>query len=145
MIREISKKKTILITEDNDDHFLLTQEAFHEARLNFQLNRVKDGEELMKYLHHTQGKEAKAPQPSIIILDLNMPRKDGRETLKEIRNSSEFNKIPIVILTNSSHDMDSYITKKYGAQAYYKKPMYFDQLVEILKEIPKFIKEKNAI
>lgn len=132
---------TILITEDNDDHFLLTQEAFQETQLKYQLKRVQDGNELIQYLKNTQKNPQKYSLPSLVILDLNMPRKDGRETLKEIHRLKDFKNIPIVILTNSSHEMDIYISKKYGAKAFYEKPMYFDQLVELLKKIPQFIEK----
>ena len=93
----------ILLAEDDDDDYFLTRRALQENRLLNQVKRVKDGEELMEYLRH-QGAfsdAAQSPQPSLILLDLNMPRKDGREALREIKSDPKLRLIPVVVLTTS--------------------------------------------
>lgn len=125
----------ILIAEDDDDDFLLTKEAFAEAHLLNSVHRVRDGEELLAYLRK-EGKFStpdSSPQPNIILLDLNMPRKDGREALEEIKHDPRLHKIPVIVLTVSQMEEDIIKTYSIGANSYLRKPVKFNQLVDMIK------------
>lgn len=126
---------TILCAEDDPDDRLLMQDAFEEAPLGSRLIFVEDGEDLMAYLHRrgVWADPASSPRPSLILLDLNMPRKDGREALREIKQSSAFRTIPVVILTTSSADTDIFGSYDIGANSYVIKPVTFDGLVEVIR------------
>ena len=122
----------ILLAEDDDDDYSLTRDAFKESRLLNDVRRVKDGEELMLYLQR-RGDYADpraSPQPGLILLDLNMPRKDGRECLKEIKNSAELRHIPVVVLTTSQAEEDVFRSYQLGVNSYVRKPVAFQGLVE---------------
>ncbi len=128
---------TILMADDDDEDYMLTADALREARLLNTLYRVKDGEELMEYLL-LKGKyasRAEAPLPSLILLDLNMPRKDGREALKEIEAHADLRKIPVVVLTTSEAKEDITQCYEIGANSYIKKPVTFDGLVKAIKAL----------
>ena len=131
---------TILMAEDDEDDRLLATEALEEARLANSLQCVENGEELLDYLNH-RGKYADKdafPLPGFILLDLNMPKKDGREALQEIKKDPELKKIPIIILTTSQSEED--ICKSYdlGANSYIVKPVTFESLVKIMKDLGKY-------
>ncbi len=129
----------ILLAEDDDDDFFLTQRALQENRLRNEVTRVNDGEELMDYLRHSGDfTAAKPPAPSLILLDLNMPRKDGREALKEIKAHPEFRRIPIVVLTTSKAEEDILRTYDLGVNSYITKPVTFKSLVEIVKVLGRY-------
>jgi CheY-like chemotaxis protein len=131
------KSITILVAEDDEDDRLLMQEALEENRLANDLHFVEDGEELMDYLLH-RGKYSNpksAPYPSLILLDLNMPRKDGREALKEIKADPNLRKIPIVVLTTSKAEEDILRTYDLGVSSLIAKPVVFDSMVQIMKMI----------
>ena len=131
---------TILMAEDDPDDRLLTQEALEESQLTNDLRFVQDGEELFDYLHK-RGKfttPAQAPRPGLILLDLNMPRKDGREALKELKADPYFRQIPVVILTTSQAAEDVYHTYDLGANSYITKPVTFDGLVNLMKSLGKY-------
>jgi len=135
-----TKPVTILMAEDDDEDFMLTADALHEARVLNTLYRVKDGEELMEYLL-LKGKYAsrtEAPLPSLILLDLNMPRKDGREALKEIENHPALRKIPVVVLTTSEAKEDISQCYEIGANSYITKPVSFEGLVKALKALGQY-------
>jgi CheY-like chemotaxis protein len=131
---------TILIADDDPDDRELTRDALTECRLANDVHFVKDGEELMEYLHrrgaykHLAGK----PLPGLVLLDLNMPRKDGREALKEIKASPELRRIPIVVLTTSKAEEDILRTYDLGVNSYVTKPVTFDSLVETIKVLGKY-------
>jgi CheY-like chemotaxis protein len=113
----------------------LTEDAFHENRLANQFHCVEDGEELMDYLHR-RGKFEKLrnePLPGLILLDLNMPRKDGREALKEIKADHNLRRIPIVVLTTSKAEEDIVRSYDLGVNSYVTKPVTFKSLVELIK------------
>jgi len=115
----------------------MTKEALEEARLKNDLRFVEDGEELMNYLRH-QGEytdDEKAPRPGLILLDLNMPRKDGREALKEIKADPELRRIPIIVLTTSKAEEDILRTYDLGVNSFITKPVSFDGLVEVMKSL----------
>lgn len=131
-----SKKPiTILMADDNIHDRLLTQRALEQNRLVNDLRFVEDGEELMDYLHH-RGKYSdpiSAPRPGVILLDLNMPKKDGRESLKEIKSDPELRRIPVIALTNSTLEEDLLKTYGLGVNAYIPKPVNFNELVKAMK------------
>jgi CheY-like chemotaxis protein len=126
---------TILLADDDADDRKLTHEAFVENRLANQLHFVEDGEELMDYLHR-RGKfsdMSNAPLPGLILLDLNMPRKDGREALREIKAHPDLRRIPIVVLTTSKAEEDIIRSYDLGVNSYITKPVTFKSLVELVK------------
>lgn len=128
---------TILMADDDADDRFLTQEAFSESFLLHDLRFVEDGEELMAYLRH-QGNYSEpdqAPRPEIILLDLNMPRKDGREALAEIKTDPTLRQIPIIIFTTSRDQKDIYQSYDLGANSFMVKPTSFEELVHTLRSI----------
>ncbi|HYE32564.1 MAG TPA: response regulator [Methylomirabilota bacterium] len=131
---------TILLADDDPDDRLLTKHAMEENRLVNQLRCVEDGEELMDYLLH-RGKfkdPASAPRPGLILLDLNMPRKDGREALREIKADPQLRQIPVVVLTTSKAEEDIYRTYDLGVNSFITKPVTFDGLVQVMKTVSKY-------
>ncbi|GAC21316.1 response regulator [Paraglaciecola arctica] len=140
MIELIKKPVTILMADDDEDDRLLTKEALQESRVLNDLHCVEDGVELINYLKR-QGKysdEDKYPWPSLILLDLNMPRKDGREALKEIKDDPELKAIPVVILTTSQQEEDMIKGYDLGAASFITKPVNFEGLVNLMKALGKY-------
>lgn len=134
------KSVIILMADDDEDDCMLAREALAESRLANQLYIVKDGEELMDYLYH-RGEYTNInsfPRPGLILLDLNMPKKDGREALKEIKADANLRKIPIVVLTTSRAEEDIYRSYDLGANSFIVKPVTFPSLVEVMKTIGKY-------
>lgn len=134
------KMITILLADDDPDDRKLTQDAFVENRLVNVLHCVEDGEELMEYLRR-QGRYADqkdAPLPGLILLDLNMPRKDGREALKEIKADPALRRIPVVVLTTSKAEEDILRTYDLGVNSYVTKPVTFKSLVELIKVLGRY-------
>jgi CheY-like chemotaxis protein len=134
------KMITILLADDDPDDRELTQDAFAENRLANLLHCVEDGEELMDYLHR-RGKYSHMQNealPGLILLDLNMPRKDGREALKEIKADPELRRIPIVVLTTSKAEEDIVRTYDLGVNSYVTKPVTFKSLVELIKVLGRY-------
>lgn len=125
----------ILIAEDDEDDYLLTMEALKEAGVDTQIKWVKDGEELMNYLEPlgSAKKKNKRDFPSLILLDLNMPRKDGREVLEEIKRNNTLRKIPVVVLTTSKAETDINHAYDLGVNSYIQKPVRFNDFVEAVK------------
>lgn len=134
-----TKPITILMADDDPDDRLLSKEALEEARLVNVLNFVEDGEELMDYLYQ-RGKftEENAPRPGIILLDLNMPKKDGRQALKEIKADPSLKMIPIVVLTTSKAEEDIIRTYELGVNSYITKPVTFDGMVNVMNSLGKY-------
>ena len=131
---------TILMADDDADDRLFAKEALEEARLANDLHFVEDGEELMDYLHH-RGRFADlngSPHPGLILLDLNMPRKDGREALQEIKADPDLRRIPIVVLTTSQAEEDIYRTYDLGVNSFITKPISFNSMVEVMKTLRKY-------
>jgi CheY-like chemotaxis protein len=125
------------MVDDDEDDFFILKSAFEESAFSFsyQLNFLPNGQELMDYLRR-KGKysdPAVSPRPSLILLDLNMPRKDGREALSEINRDPDLREIPVVIFTTSSAEEDKVLTRNLGAIDFVTKPSSIDDLVEILK------------
>jgi len=127
----------ILLVEDNPGDVRLTIEAFKDGKMCNNLHVVKDGIEAMMFLRG-EGKYTNAPHPGLILLDLNLPRKDGREVLAEIKADENFRRIPVVVLTTSQAEED--ILKAYGlnANCYITKPVDLDQFIKIVKSIEEF-------
>jgi CheY-like chemotaxis protein len=137
-----SEKKSvvILVADDDDEDCLLIKDAFKEGLLVNGLRFVGDGEELMDYLRR-KGKykdPSLSPRPGIILLDLNMPRKDGREALKEIKSDPDLKAIPVVVLTTSKDEEDILRSYVSGANSYITKPVTFAGLVNAVKGLGKY-------
>ena len=134
------KMITIVLADDDPDDRQLTEDAFSENRLANQLHCVEDGEELMDYLYRRGKYESlrNEPLPGLILLDLNMPRKDGREALKEIKADPELRRIPIVVLTTSKAEEDILRTYDLGVNSYVTKPVTFKSLVELIKVLGRY-------
>ncbi len=131
-----AKPIIILMADDDDDDYLLTKKALGESKLLNTLIRVRDGEELLDYLHRKgQFNELNAPRPGVILLDLNMPRKDGREALKEIKSDDTLRNIPIVVFTTSKAEEDIYKTYQLGVNSFITKPVTFDNLTEVMRTL----------
>lgn len=131
---------TILMADDDADDRRLTKDALEESRLANDLRFVENGEELLLYLRH-QGKYADAkdaPRPGLILLDLNMPRMDGRTALKEIKADPDLRQIPVTVLTTSKADEDIFRSYDLGVNSYIVKPVTFEALVDILQTLEKY-------
>ena len=134
------KPITILMADDDPDDRALTQEAFAESFVANDLRFVENGEELLDYLHR-RGKftdPATSPWPGIILLDLNMPKKDGREALKEIKSDARFRGIRVVIMTTSKAEEDVVRSYDLSASSYITKPVTFERLVDVVKALGKY-------
>ena len=129
------KPITILIAEDDPDDRILLQEAFEENRIDNELRFVGNGEELLAYLRRT-GEYAdpkKAPPPGLILLDLNMPKMDGREALKILKADPALQRIPVVVLTTSRAEEDIARTYGLGVSSFIAKPVSFDGLIKVVQ------------
>lgn len=135
-----AKPITILMADDDEDDRLLTQDALIESRVLNNLYCVEDGVDLLEYLRK-EGKYATGvacPRPSLILLDLNMPRMDGREALKNIKQDPELRTIPVVILTTSKQEEDMLRGYNLGAASYITKPVDFAGLVDLMRTLGKY-------
>lgn len=129
----------ILMADDDDDDFMLTEKALKESKLLNTLIRVKDGEELLDYLLRRNAyAEAPTVRPGVILLDLNMPRKDGREALREIKSNEELRDIPIVVFTTSKAEEDIYRSYQLGVNSFITKPVTFENLIAVMKTLGKY-------
>jgi CheY-like chemotaxis protein len=133
----IGKTVEILLVEDNPADARLVMEVFKDFKINNKLYHVKDGVDALNYLHHN-GEYAETSKPDLILLDLNLPRKDGREVLKEIKEDAELKCIPVVILTTSSAEDDVLKTYCNHANCYIIKPVDFDQFIKVIQPIESF-------
>lgn len=131
------KTVDILLVEDSPTDVLLAQEALEHAKVLNTLHIVSDGEEALDFMFR-RGKHANAVRPDLILLDLNLPRKDGREVLAAIKGNDEFKRIPVVVLTTSKAEED--VFKAYGlhANCYVSKPVDFEQFASAVKAIENF-------
>ncbi len=127
----------ILLVEDNPGDISLTKEAFKGAKVANQIHVVQDGEEALRYLHK-KDQYANSKHPDIILLDLNLPKKDGREVLKEIKNDPDLRRIPVVILTTSKAEEDIIGAYDNHANCYIRKPVDFQRFMEIVHQIESF-------
>ncbi|MDI1241336.1 MAG: response regulator [bacterium] len=130
----------ILMADDDADDRMLTRDALEESRVLNDLRFVEDGEELMEYLTR-KGKYADpedSPRPGLILLDLNMPKKDGREALKEIKADPNLRRIPVVVMTTSKAEEDVFGSYDFGASSFITKPVTFDRLVELMRTLGEY-------
>jgi CheY-like chemotaxis protein len=128
---------TILMADDDQEDRMLARDALRESRLLNDLRFVCDGEELLDYLLRRDKftDPATSPRPGLILLDLNMPRKDGREALKEIKEYASLREIPVVVLTTSKADEDIHRTYQLGVSSYIAKPVTFSGLVDVMRAL----------
>ena len=139
-MNDLYKDGTILMVDDDPDDFFLARDAFRESGLPSDFQLVSDGEELMDYLNRRgkfKGLEDH-PMPRLILLDLNMPRKDGREVLVEMKKDPDLRRIPIVVYTTSSAEADIAYSYERGASSYVTKPATFDGLVELMRNLAQY-------
>jgi len=130
----------ILVADDDEEDRMLTREALEFGHLANDLRFVKNGDEVMDYLHH-RGKfadEWSSPRPGLILLDLNMPRKDGRECLAEIKSTPAFREIPVFVLTTSRAEEDIHQTYELGSSAFLSKPVTFETLIEKITTLTRY-------
>jgi CheY-like chemotaxis protein len=132
-----TKPVEILLIEDNVGDARLAQEALRDAKVRNHLSWVADGVEGIAFLRR-EGSYAKAPRPDLILLDLNLPRKDGREVLSEIKSDDKFKRIPVVILTTSQAEEDILRAYHLNANCYISKPVDLDQFMKVVKTIEDF-------
>lgn len=131
---------TILIADDDEDDRLLAEDALRESSLANNLKFVEDGEQLMDYLKQRGefSDPIKAPRPGLILLDLNMPRKDGREALREIKSDPNLRSIPVIVLTTSKAQEDVLKTYDLGVNSFITKPVTFDSLVDLMQLLGRY-------
>jgi len=135
--RKTGKPVEILLVEDNPGDVRLTQEAFKESKVPNKLHVTRDGVEAMEFLRQ-KGNYAKAPRPDLILLDLNLPKKDGREVLAEIKDDADLRRIPVVILTISQADEDIINTYNLHANCYTTKSVDLEEFNKVIKSIEDF-------
>lgn len=131
------KTAEILLVEDNPADVRLTMEVMRESKMRNHVTAVGDGEEALEYLQR-RGRHANAVRPDLILLDLNLPRKDGREVLQEIKAIEELRRIPVVVLTTSKAEEDICRTYDLHANCYITKPMDLDKFIEVVRQIEDF-------
>jgi two-component system, chemotaxis family, response regulator Rcp1 len=127
----------ILLVEDSPSDVLLTREALRDARIANDLSVARDGEEAMEYLRQ-EGEHAGKPRPDIVILDLNLPRMDGREVLREIKGDDSLRRIPVIILTTSSSDRDIGECYDSHANCFLTKPIDFEEFIDVVRSMEHF-------
>jgi CheY-like chemotaxis protein len=127
----------VLLVEDDPGDVLMTREALAHYKVNNRLNVVSDGEEALAYLRR-QGRFGDAVRPDLVLLDLNLPRRDGREVLAEIKNDEDLHQIPVVVLTTSSAEEDVLRSYQLHANAYVTKPVDFDRFISVVRRIDDF-------
>jgi len=137
-MKQNAKTITILLADDDADDRLLVKEAFEENHLLNMMDTVEDGEELMDYLYRRGKFTENAVRPSMILLDLNMPRKSGLEALREIRADADLRSIPVVVLTTSKAEEDIIRSYELGVNSFIVKPVTFESLVELVKTLGKY-------
>ena len=140
MTKQNGQPIVILMADDDADDRMLTKDALTESRVLNDLRFVEDGEELLDYLKGRGAftdREA-CPRPGLILLDLNMPKKDGREALKEIKADPDLRRIPIVVMTTSKAEEDVYRSYDLGASSFITKPVTFERLVELMRTMGQY-------
>ena len=127
----------VLLVEDDPGDVLLIREAFEDNKVHNRLHVVPDGVEALTFLRQ-EGEHADAPRPDLVLLDLNLPRKDGREVLAEVKTDERLQQIPVVVLTTSKLEEDVLRSYKLHANAYVTKPVDFDRFIEVVRQIDEF-------
>ena len=133
----VTKPIKILLVEDNPGDARLTQEALKEGKVKNELFHVKDGVEALAFLRK-EGQYKGVARPDLVLLDLNMPRKDGRETLAEIKADPNLKRIPVVILTTSKSEEDIFKSYDLHANCFISKPVHLPQFIEVVKNVEDF-------
>jgi chemotaxis family two-component system response regulator Rcp1 len=136
-VQMLGKPIEILLVEDNPGDVRLTAEALRENKFRNKLNVVGDGVEAMAFLRR-EGKYGDSPRPDLVLLDLNLPKKDGREVLAEIKADEDLKRIPVVILTTSKAEEDIFKTYDHHANCYVTKPVELEQFIKVVKTIQEF-------
>lgn len=138
---------TILMADDDPDDRMLIRDAFEESGLRTRFETVDDGEELMDYLYSrgAYSGDAARRRPGLILLDLNMPRKDGREALKEIKSCPDLRHIPVVVMTTSKAEEDIIRTYAVGVNSFIVKPVTFTGMVDVIRALGKYWFEMNEL
>jgi len=136
-INPLGRPADFLLVEDNPGDVRLTQEALKSHKVQNNLHVATDGEEAMAFLRR-QGKYANAPRPDIILLDLNLPKKDGREVLAEIKSDPNLKTIPVVIITSSEAEQDVIKSYNLNANCYVTKPVNLDQFIKVVQSVNDF-------
>lgn len=139
-MRPLSESVVILLADDDPDDLMLTTRALKKNHLVNEIRTVQDGEELMDYLYRREAysEPGTAPRPGMILLDLNMPRKDGREALQEIKSDPDLRRIPVVVLTTSQAEQDILQSYDLGVNAFITKPVTFDGLANVVQVLGNF-------
>jgi CheY-like chemotaxis protein len=137
MLAETVRPIEVLLVEDDEGDVLMTREALEEGKVMNRLNVVGDGVEALEYLRRGRRYTA-AARPDLILLDLNLPKRDGREVLKEIKDDPDLRRIPVVILTTSEAEEDVQRSYDLHANAYVTKPVDFNRFVEVIQQIDEF-------
>lgn len=132
-----TERINLLLVEDNPDDVFLTKEAFKDSKFLVELDVLMDGEKVLDYLDK-KGKFSNKPPPDLILLDLNLPKKDGRTVLKEIKTHPTHKVIPVVVLTTSSANEDILESYKAYANSYVQKPVDFDQFIDVIHSLDEF-------
>ena len=127
----------VLLVEDDQGDVLMTKEAFAHHKIRNELHVATDGEQALRFLHRVD-EYADAPRPGLILLDLNLPRRDGREVLAEIKADPDLRTIPVVVLTTSEAEEDILRSYSLHANAYVSKPVDFERFVEVIRRIDDF-------
>ena len=133
----VAREVNILLVEDNPGDVRLTLEALRDGRIANQLHVVHDGEEAMDFARR-QGVHFDAPRPDLILLDLNLPKKDGREVLEELKNDPELHRIPVIVLTTSSAESDVLRSYDLHANCFISKPIGYDDFIAAVRSIENF-------
>ena len=139
-MRNKGKPIFILLADDDEEDCMLACDALAEIRLSNDITCVTDGEELMDYLYRRgkYGPPAVASRPDLILLDLNMPKKDGREALREIKSDPDLRQIPVVVMTTSKAEEDIFHSYDSGASSFISKPVTFEGLVDVMKGLGQY-------
>lgn len=138
--KDLKERIPVLLVEDDEDDVCLTQRAFKKGKILNKLYVVRDGEEAMEFLRHT-GRYANpddAPRPGIILLDLNMPRIDGREVLRRIKRDEDLRRIPVIVLTTSNEEKDILDSYNNGANTFITKPVEFGKFLDAVLTLEKY-------
>jgi CheY-like chemotaxis protein len=135
--KEFAAPIEVLLVEDDPGDVLMTREAFADHMVGNRLTVVSDGAEALAYLHR-EGEFADAPRPDLILLDLNLPRRDGREVLADIKADEELQQIPVVVLTTSQAEEDVLRSYQLHANAYVAKPVDFEAFINVVRQIAQF-------
>ncbi|MGE5432559.1 MAG: response regulator [Syntrophomonadaceae bacterium] len=136
-IQTVTRPMEILLVEDNNGDILLIQEALEEGKLNSNLSVAKNGMEAIEFLNH-KGIYKDAPTPDLILLDMNLPKKNGKEVLAEIKTDENLKVIPVVILTSSQAEQDIIASYKLNANCYITKPVDFEKFINVINSIENF-------